>query len=919
MNLNIKKIIPHFIAISIFLILSCIYFSPIFSDYTLKQGDIQQFRGMEKEIADYRLTNDSEPLWTNSMFGGMPAYQISVKHPNNYIGYVDQFLKLGLPKPIGLLFMAMLGFYIFALCLRINPWLGILGALAFGFSTINILYIGAGHITKVNAIAFMAPALGGLILAFRGKWLIGSAVFALFFALNLSANHLQMTYYLVLLLAAVAVSESIRLIIAKQYQNLLKIIGCLMVAGILAPLPSIGNLLTTLEYSKHTTRGATDLTIKPKGSEKEEVNKIGLEKGYILEYNYGSGELLSIVAPNAKGEKGEYIGNDEELMSEVNVNYPQQISQQIAQMNRYWGGQRMSGGAFYFGVVMMVFFLFGLIFLKDSLKWPFLVIIIFALLLALKDPGGINDFFINKFPLYNKFRDSKMILVLIQVMVPALGILFLDKLFKKEGLFGNKKIWLIASGVLTFIAIILYAVPSISGSFMSSDELNQFSKALSGTKDPEQITFINELKNALMNVRIDIYRSDVGRAIFLVVLGCGLILISVYSKISSMILTVIGIFIVTSDNMSVAKRYLNNDDIDGKNVSWEDASKSATPYLPDVADLAVLDHEKKSVSNFDSKVDQLVSKMVDAPNYSAMSNSAMQSIAEFGVLNLNTDYRVLSFANTFNETGTSYFHKSIGGYHGAKLKRYQEIIDFHINNEIQAVNEEISAEKNKKLRIYATLMQIPQDQAQKVFDTIQISEIALTDKTPVLNMLNTRYIMLNKSMKPIINTKANGAAWFVSNLKKVKSSNEEMLAINNLDSKNSALVNISDSKEIGNQIKSSYVKDSTAEIKLTKYGTKTLSYSSNAKHELPAVFSEIFYEEGWKCFVDKKEIPSFRANYIFRAALIPAGTHTIEWKFEPSSFYLASKIALFGSLTLLASCFLIFGLPIIRMSKKDEA
>jgi hypothetical protein len=469
MNEKLKALIPHVIAIAIFIGFSSMYFSPLFEGFNLKQGDIKQFQGMSKEIVDYRIQNGKEPLWTNSMFSGMPAYQTSVIHENNYFIKVDKILKLdfALPRPVGLMFLAMLGFYIFALCLRVNPWLGIVGSIAFGFSTINILYIGAGHMTKVNAIAYMAPALGGLILAFRGKWLLGSVVFALFFGLNVTANHLQMTYYLLFLLFAVAVSEGIRLILEKKYIDLGKTVGALAIGGVLGLLPSFSNLQTTLEYSKFTTRGATDLTIEPKGEAKNQSKKEGLDVDYILEYNYGKRELLSLIAPNAKGAKDDYLGNDEEIMLNVDPTY----AQQIGQMNRYWGGQRMSGGAIYFGVVMFVFFLFGLIFLKDTLRWPFLVLSLVCLALASKDPGGINHFFIHKFPLYNKFRDSKMILVLIQVMVPSLGILFLDRFFKKENIWGEKKTWLIAGGGITFVGLILFLFPSISGSFLRADEI----------------------------------------------------------------------------------------------------------------------------------------------------------------------------------------------------------------------------------------------------------------------------------------------------------------------------------------------------------------------------------------------------------------------------------------------------------------
>jgi hypothetical protein len=915
--MNFKKIIPHLIAIGVFVLLACVYFSPIFNDYSLKQGDIQQFRGMEKEIVDANLVNDQDALWTNSMFGGMPAYQINVKHPNNFMVQVDKFIKLGLPRPVGLLFMAMLGFYIFALCLRVNPWLSILGAIAFGFSTINILYIGAGHVTKVNAIAYMAPALGGLILAFRGKWLIGSAVFALFFALNLSANHLQMTYYLAFLLAAVAIGEAIRLLIKKEFVSLGKVVAALGIGATLAIMPSWGNLSSTLEYSKYTTRGATDLTLKPKGDKTNKV-KDGLETNYILEYNYGKGELLSIIAPNAKGERGEYLGNDEDVMMNVDSKY----AENIGQMNRYWGGQRMSGGAFYFGVLMLVFALFGLVFLKDAIKWPFLVIAILALLLASNDPGGMNDFFINKVPLYNKFRDSKMILVLLQVMIPAMAVLFLDKLFKKEGLLGNKKAWLIGCGVITLVGIILYAAPSISGSMLSKEETNQFAKALEGTKDPMQADFIQGLKTELINVRTGIYQSDFGRAIGLIILGCGLILLSVYTKASTLVLSLIGIVAVTADNMSVSKRYLNNEDMDTQTSSWEDVAKSSTPYLPEVADMSILNAEKGNVPGYESKVNALASVMGEHPNYVNMDGRTQRVIAEFGALNLNSDYRVLSFANTFNETGTSYFHKSIGGYHGAKLKRFQELVDFHLSDEISKLRQEFI---NKEIIKHPDILLKYQNEKdgnvkmqiiEEFFQTSNFDSIVIaSEMTPVMNMLNTNYFVTGKRANATKNLNANGAAWFVGSIKKVNSSNDEMRGLGKLNTKETAIVNVKDTKVA---LKNNYTLDSTASIKLTKYGTNELTYTVNAKTELPAIFSEIYYPEGWNCYADGKQIEPFRADYLLRGAVIPAGTKTVIWKFEPQSFYTASKIALIGSLLLLLSVAFILGKALMASLKEEK-
>jgi len=980
MNSKFKALIPHVVAIAVFIGLAAMYFSPLFEGNALRQSDVKQFQGMAKEIVDYRLMNEGkEPLWTNSMFGGMPAYQISVTHDSNVLIYVDRMMKLGLPTPVGILFVAMLGFYIFALCLRVNPWLGILGAIAFGFSTINILYIAGGHITKVNAIIYMAPALGGMILAFRGKWLLGSGIFALFLGLNVTANHLQMTYYLAFLLAAVAIGESIRLLIQKEVITLGKTIGALALASVIGILPSASNLLTTLEYSEYTTRGTTDLTIKPKNPTNVQ-EKEGLNKNYILEYNFGPGEFLSILAPNAKGERGEYLGNDEAAMENVDSQY----AQQIAQMNRYWGGQSFTGGAFYFGAFMIAFFLLGLILLKDNLKWPFLAISILAILLASNDPGGINDFFINKFPMYNKFRDSKMILVLLQVMVPALGVLFLDRFFKGlqlleknkiitlndknhsfsklirngdgakiagvckgisenlklnvnlvralflifsfitfglsiviyfifwsvlpsvnfendqkiEGLIGDKKFVVGVAGIITLLIAILYIIPSLSGSFISAEEVKMFVQAAK-SPDPAQVSFVNGLKGELINTRIGLYKGDMGRALFLVILACGIVLASVYTKMSHLVFTGIAIAIVAFDTISISKRYLNNEEEGGVYKSYEPIDAAAFPTLPALADNRILASEMESVPSFGSKVSELQSKMVESIQYKQITDEqTRRAIAAFGVLNLNTDYRVLSFSNPFAETTTSYFHKSIGGYHGAKLKRYQEIADFYIFDELNRINREIGMAKNVKLQAYGMAGIVTNENAKQIFDTIQIDEIAVTDSNAVLNMLNTKYLIVDRTKNPVKNTNTNGAAWFVGTVKLVNSSNDEMKALDGLNSKNEAIFNTKDFPSIS--MKKAYSKDSNATIKLTSYGTDILKYTSNSKTELPAIFSEVYYPEGWNCYIDGKQIETFRANYILRGAIIPAGKHAIEWKFEPESYTKGSTYAsIFSFLTLL--------------------
>ena len=904
----LKKIAPHAIAIVLFIALSSIYFSPLFDGYTLKQSDVKQFQGMSKEIVDYRIQNGSEPLWTNSMFGGMPAYQVSVTHESNLLVFVDRFLKLGLPIPVGVLFISMLGFYIFALCLRLNPWLSIVGAIAFGFSSFNILYIGAGHMTKVNAVAYMAPALGGMILAFRGRWLIGSIIFALFFGLNLTSNHLQITYYLAILLGAVAIGETIRLLVAKQFIDLGKTLGALTIAGIIGVLPSASNLLTTYEYSKYTTRGATDLTIEPDGKKKEVSTQKGLNTDYILEYNYAPGEFLSVFIPNAKGGKDDYIGNNESAMEKLDSDY----AEQVAQSSQYWGGQRFSGGAIYMGAIMFALFLLGLVFVKDSLKWPFLALGFVILFLVGKE-NFMNDLFLNHFPMYNKFRDSKMILVILQVIVPAMALLFIDKLTKKEGVWGNQKTWLIGTGAILGLLAILYISPSIAGSFLKSEEIKQFSDAAGSVKEADKIEMINGIKSTLVDARIEIFRADIGRSFLFIALAGLLFFLFFKGKIKPLFVIAGIAVLVLIDQMSISKRYLNNEEGDMGYLSYEEKQTAGLPYAPENADKFILASEKKSVPNFASLSSSFAQQMKSYNLYESIEDDAsLKQLADYSILGLNTDYRVFNFNNPFNETSTSYFHKSIGGYHGAKLKRYQEIIDFYIGNEMQTVNRLISQVKMQKLRGLDSLTIDSQEKAKAIFDTLSVSGMLLPDSTPILNMLNTKYIILDKTKEPVVNNQANGNAWFVSKVILANNANEEMKALKGFDSKNSVVVNGKETSGFANEL-GKQTKQPTDKIVLTKYGTNQLTYNSDSKTSLPAVFSEIWYPEGWNCYIDgKKTDKIFRANYILRGAIIPAGKHKIEWKFEPTSYATGESLSLLSSILLL----LLFG-GISFMSLRD--
>lgn len=914
MKYYIKIALPHIIAVAVFVLFSSLFFSPLFQGYSLKQSDVKQYEGMSKEILDHYTLNKEDPLWTNSMFGGMPAYQILVYEKSNMLSYLDSVIKLGLPKSAAILFIVMLGFYIFALCLRVNPWLSIGAAVAYGFCTINILYIGAGHITKVNTIAYIAPTLGGLVLAFRGKIFLGAAVFSLFFGLNLLANHPQMTYYLAFACLFISLGELYRCIRSNELRQFLYASGLLIGGAVLSIASSASSLLPTHEYSNYTTRGATKLTIEPDGSKKEASKQSGLDTDYILEYNYGNGELLSMLIPNARGEKGAPFANNEKLIEymsarDLEMGTSFSSDKTFLGQSTYWGGQRFSGGAFYFGVVLFVLFLFGMVFLKDNIKWPVLSLIILVMLLASNDPGGINDFFINKFPFYNKFRDSKMILILIQLLIPMIALLFVDRVMKSQVKFSNTKyIYALSAAIFLFFAIIVL-VPDLSGNFISESESKLFTEAIQN--QPEAKNYFNGLKFAMKDARIFLFKQDALRAMGLVIATLLCILYYHRKKSFSLSFFIILGVIAVGDNISISKRYLNTkesiEDRDAERISnvvsagFMDDNEDRIPYesfepkglsilpaqMPSKADQFILNSERLNIRNFDEQVLNFKTSLSKHFYYKEIQNDNLKDlIASYGILNYNTNYRVLTLGNPFNETRTSYYHKSIGGYHGAKLKGYQELIDFRIGPEMTYIQQNIN-----KLGT------------------------AVFKQTSALNMLNTKYIILNPSQRPLENTFRFGNAWLVSNIINVQSADEEILALSD------TTLDFSETAVVHNEFSGVEVvkdRDQKATIEMTKYAANEIHYLSKSTSNQLAIFSEIYYPEGWNCYIDGKLTQYFRANYLLRGVKLLKGEHKIVWKFEPSTFFISKKVSMFGSLTLISLCLFVFVLKLRPVFSKTD-
>jgi hypothetical protein len=653
-------------------------------------------------------------------------------------------------------------------------------------------------------------------------------------------------------------------------------LAVLAVATVVAVLPSASNLMTTYEYSKYTTRGSSDLTLKPK--ESSNIEQEGLSGSYILDYNFASGEQWSLLIPNAKGGASAAIAeNNKDAIPNAakgnkNVN---KFKDDLKGTNAYWGAQRFTGGAFYFGAAIMTLFILAFVGLKDGIKWPFLVITLLALGLCLKELTGLNSMFIEKIPMYNKFRDSKMILVLIQVMAAAMGMMFLKKLAEGEIAWGakGKKILTGAVAVFAIVIMYLYVSPSSTGSMISPQEQEQFDQ-MAKSAPKEQVAMIDDYSSALQDVRAEIFKADAKRSLFLVLLVSGAVLALVYVKNNTLkmaILPIIGV-IALLDGFSVSRRYLHLEKEKGAYKKFVALEAKEIPVKAKAADFSILDLEKPNVADFDNKSNELEQALKNSGIYDHVkSKDALKEVANFGALQLNSDFRVARLGNPFNEAETSFFHKSIGGYHGAKLKRIQEVIDFHLAEELDSALAYLQA---------------------GTFDS-------LGGSLSMLNMLNTKYYIGNPEQPAFPNKFVMGNAWFVSKVRTTNNSDEEMIALGEIDSKIEATTQAS----FGTQFHAAQsAVDSTASVRMLAYETKVLRYEVNntSAEAQPVVFSEIYYPQGWVCRIDGNEVEAARVNYVLRGAMVPAGTHTVEWSFEPKVWEKGTTISYAGSALLFA-------------------
>lgn len=804
--MKLKQTIPYLIAILLFIIASLVYFSPVLEGKKLFQSDIAQFQGMSKEIQDFRGEYDEEPYWTGSAFSGMPAYQVSAYYPNDYIKKLDQLIRF-LPRPADYLFLYFWSFFILMLVLKVDWRLAVFGALGFGLSTYLIIILGVGHNAKAHAIGYMPLVLAGVLLVFRHKYLWGFALTTLAAALEIVAGHIQMSYYLFFMMLILGVVYFVKSLQEKQLIFYLKSVLILVLAGILAILMNANHLLPTREYAKESTRSKSELTINPNGSPKEQTG--GLSKDYITEYSYGIAETFNLFIPRFMGGGNhEAIGTKSNtysfLRNKIGVAQARDFTEHAPM---YWGGQPIVAAPAYIGAVFIFLLILSLYVYRGKHKTWLLISIVLALLLSWgKNFGFLTDFFINYVPLYDKFRAVSSIQVLIEIAIPILAVLGLHKfIFTNEISEKSKQQYLFKS---------LYISSGIALFFML---LGSSWFSFESPNDAVYEQMIPGFSEALIADRKSLLFHDSLRSLLLV-LGTAVILWLYLKKKLKLNIALLALaIVVVIDVGGVAKRYVDSAD-------FVAASRVDTPF-------------------FASEVDKTI-------------------------LQDTTYYRVANFAaNPMSDGATSFFHHSIGGYHAAKLRRYQELFDFQI--------------------------------AQNNFE--------------VLNMLNAKYFILSDEagQKQVqINDSVYGPAWFVSKIKWVNNADDEIKALDSIDSKTAVL----DEKYKDLIPTYKWIYDDQAHVHLTHYQANEIRYEANSLTGQLAVFSEIYYPHGWKAYVDGEAFEILRANYVLRALWLPPGKSEVVFKFEPEVVKIGARYSLIGYIGFV----IMLGLMIILVLRKSK-
>ncbi len=794
-----KENSSHLIVIAVFFALVFFYFSPVWQGKGLSQHDVVQAMGSQKELFDFKAIDGKTPNWTNSMFGGMPTYQIWYDHASNITTYVNRAIRVAFPAPADVIIIFLLGAYFLLSVLRIRPWLAAVGAIAITFSSYNFIYIEAGHLNKAYALAYLAPIIGSVILCYRGNKLWGPILLAIFLALEIRTNHVQMTYYLFIAMLVYVGFELYYAVKAKKIAEFIKSSTFQIGAVLLAVAVNASVLFPTYEYSKLTIRGKANIQ-----KVDENTTSGGLDKEYAYAWSQGIGENITFLVPNAYGGKSQGVldKNSEVVKLFVGLGVPQQQAVEMSKgLPTYWGEKSFTSGPWYFGAGIIALFILGLFIVRGQLKWWIVSATVLTILLSFgRHFPLISDLFFDYFPMYNKFRAVESILVIPSILIPLLAILALNELVvrQKEIVDLDKKV-LYSFGGVAAVCLVIAVMPNIL-SFKTSNH-QEFIAMLGQNLGDAGVA--SQLADALIKDRANLASSDAWRSFFIVALIFALVWTYLKQKVSGTVLVLCLGVITLVDLWTVDKRYLNNN-------TFVDNSLMKNPIQ-------------------EREVDQLI-KLDKDPSYR--------------VFDLTT--------NPFSDAKASYYHKNLGGYHAAKLMRFQEILEHQFNG---AINED------------------------------------------VLDMFNVRYVI---SIDPSNNAEriqrrstAAGNAWFVDKVTFVKDNAQEMQAISSFDPIKEAFVH----QEFQGKFDAARLgRANNATINLTSYHPDRLEYEYSAPNDVFAVFSEVYYDKGWKAYVDGKELPIIRTDYILRGLQLPGGNHKVEFVFEPQTMKISSVISLIGSI-----------------------
>ena len=835
---TLKKCLPDVAAILFFVLISVAYFFvPMTRGEVLGGGDNTAAKGQGRDVQEYYEKTGDRSRWTNTVFSGMPTYQISPSYNSTEaLSKVEKAYHLWLPQYVWYLFAYLIGFYIMLRAFDFRQWMAVLGAVIWAFSSYFLIIIAAGHIWKVMALAYLPPMLAGIVLAYRGKYLWGLIVTALFAAFEINANHAQMTYYYLFVILFMIIAFLVKAIKDKKMPQFLKATAVCIVAGAIGIAINISNLYHTWQYQNESMRGKSELVSK---TDPANQTSSGLDRDYITQWSYGIGETWTLLIPNAKGGASEPMINNKVVQEKGDPQY----EQLYAQIGQYWGEQPGTSGPVYVGAFVLFLFILGIFIVKGPMKWALLAATVLSILLSWgKNFMGFTDFFIDYIPMYAKFRTVASILVIAEFTIPLLAIMALKKIVDEPDYLKNHiKFFWISLACTAGIALVFWLMPGVFFDFISSSENEALSQIPADQLAP--------LKANLTSLRETIFRDDCIRSIVVILIGVVLMLLFKAKKLQAKPFVGCVIALCLIDMWSVDKRYLN----DGMFQPKDD-------------------------------VDQPIAKTV----------ADDQIMKDKGL-----DYRVLNMTtNTFNENNTSYYHKSIGGYHAAKLRRYQELIDHYIAPEMQNMNKVLA----------------PGNLSQRSDNMIQVTDKA--NAMPALNMLNMKYLIVGQQGQepvPVENKSAMGNAWFVNKVDFVDNANEEIDKIGKIDLHHEAVADKKFQSALGN----SATNDSTAKATLTDYAPNNLKYDVSSKNGGVIVFSEIYYPE-WTATVDGQPAEVGRVNYVLRAINVKPGNHKVVLDFHPKSITTTETVSYIASaLLILAIILLIVGE--VRNRKKATA